>query len=69
MATIVLCGWNVGFNKIALTNLVRQRLGHTLSEAKAVTDTVLAGQEVTLEIADDLVEAIRSELDRIGVQY
>jgi hypothetical protein len=69
MKKITLSGWNVGFDKIGLTKLLRTEFGYSLGHAKSVTDAVLEGQPVTLELGDDQIEGMTSKLNRLGVNY
>jgi ribosomal protein L7/L12 len=69
MKRLVLCGWNVGFNKVGLTKLLRGTIGYSLSEAKAITDTVLKNQTVGINIPDEQLEAVVSELTDLGVKF
>jgi hypothetical protein len=67
--TIILSGWNTGFNKVGLTKLLRYDYGYSLSNAKTVTDSVLDGKAVTIENSDDRVDEFVMKLDRLGVIY
>ena len=44
MATVEITGWQIGFNKVACTNIVRAASGLGLADGKQVTDEVLAGK-------------------------
>jgi ribosomal protein L7/L12 len=66
---IVLCGWNHGFNKIALTKLFRAECSLTLERAKAITDAVLEGQSASIEVSDSEAERMISDLTLIGVKW
>jgi hypothetical protein len=63
MGKIILCGWNSGFNKVAHTKLLRTELGYSLLRAKSITDAVVEGQSVTIEVADDQIERVAFELN------
>jgi ribosomal protein L7/L12 len=57
-------GWQVGFEKIALTRLLQKTAGMSLREAKAVVDDVLEGRDVRFDApvgvdVHDLVKAIQ----------
>jgi hypothetical protein len=62
---LVINGWNIGLNKVLLTNTLRTDFGYSLSEAKAITDQVLNNQEIRIPFertsmeADDLIERLR----------
>jgi ribosomal protein L7/L12 len=50
-------GWAQGapeFGKIALTKLIRNARGYTLSEAKACTDDVTEGRDVVLTFSTEV---------------
>ena len=66
---IVLCGWNQGFNKVGLTKLLRAEPGFTLKCAKAVTDAVLEGQSVAIDVPDTEAERMIAQLNSIGVKW
>jgi hypothetical protein len=67
MATVEIHGWREGFLKISCTNLLRDRLGLGLREAKACTDRILDGEFVTLSIADRQVAVrLAEELRALG---
>ena len=57
-------GWNVGFNKIRLTNMLRAEFGYSLAEAKSITDQVLENQKIRIPFnsdpssADDVVKRL-----------
>jgi hypothetical protein len=53
MSTIVITGWKVGFLKISHTEVLREAASMSLSEAKAVTDSVLDGKTVTIPVATE----------------
>ena len=58
MKTVTIVGWSAGFQKVRLTDLLRQNLGYTLSEAKAATDSVLDNQRVKLQVQDSDYDGI-----------
>ncbi len=43
---LVINGWNLGTNKIQLTNTLRAEFGYSLSEAKAITDQIVDNREI-----------------------
>ena len=69
MRKLILSGWNVGFNKIGLTKLLQMDLGYSLSRAKAITDTVLGGQSVTVDLKDIRVEQMATKLNELRVKF
>jgi len=66
---IVLCGWNQGFNKVGLTKLIRAESGLTLKSAKGITDAVLEGQSIAIEVPDPDLERMISLLNSVGVKW
>jgi ribosomal protein L7/L12 len=66
---IVLSGWNPGFNKVGLTKLLRAQLGHSLRRAKTVTDAVLEGQLVTVEVADGEAKKFINQINSLGLKW
>jgi hypothetical protein len=64
----ILSGWNVGFNKIGHTKLLRAELEYSLRKAKTVTYAVVSGQLATLELADDRIEYLTTKLKALGVK-
>src|SRR4051794_35156182 len=64
---VVLKGWREGMNKVGVTRLLR-KYGVPLSEAYEATDSVLAGREVVVRLpAGTNTEALRRNLDDLGV--
>ena len=68
MKRVVFSGWNVGFKKVGLTKLLRYDYGYSLSRAKAVTDSILDGKSVALEISENPFDEIVSKLTDLGVK-
>jgi hypothetical protein len=69
MREFILSGWNVGFDKVGLTNLLRHDLGFPLAQAKGITDSVLENQLVTLEVPDSQLSWLSSKLNDIGARF
>jgi len=44
MSIVVIIGWNVGFQKVEFTKMLKSKLGYSLTEAKAVTDAAVDNQ-------------------------
>jgi ribosomal protein L7/L12 len=65
---IILYGWKIGFNKVAHTKLLRAKLGYSLLQAKAITDSVLDRKSVAIEVAADQVEHLALQLNELGVE-
>ncbi len=68
MKRVVLSGWNVGFKKVGLTKFLRYDFGYSLSEAKAITDSVLDGKSAALEIPEEYIDELVSKLTDLGVK-
>lgn len=67
MATVEIKGWQVGFNKVACTQLVRAAAGLGLAEAKRVTDGVLDGDVQRISVpSDDIARRLAHDLTEIG---
>jgi hypothetical protein len=65
---LVIAGWNLGFNKIEFTTMLKNELGYSLSIAKNITDQVLTSQPVELQIPESSYERISLESDRLGAK-
>ena len=64
MAKILITGWQIGLQKISMTQLIQKYTLLSLSQAKSVTDRVLDGETVTLiversEDAESLVQHLK----------
>src|SRR4051812_43346404 len=67
MTQINLTGWRPGLDKVRLTKTLQAELGLSLSEAKHVTDRVLAGESVSLPVHEEqAAERLAGLLDAIG---
>jgi hypothetical protein len=69
MKRIVVDGWKVDFNKVGFTKLLRYELGYRLSVAKGLTDGLLEGQPVILEVDDSKLEQVISELEGLRATF
>jgi len=68
MKIVMLLGWEIGFQKVKFTELLRDELGYDLSEAKSTTDAVLENRPVKLWLQDEAFERIVSELVALGAK-
>ena len=68
MTTVQVSGWNIGFNKVGFTHLLKSDLGYPLSRAKRVTDTIMKNEAVELEVADAQLEQLLSSMRSLGAQ-
>ena len=67
-AKLDISGWNVGFNKIACTKLLRRELGLGLLAGKTMTDAIVANKTVTVEVSTFRTTEFIAELQQIGVK-
>ena len=68
MTTILLSGWDMGFNKVRFTRLVQHVLGYSLPEAKRVTDTIMDGKTVMIKIPEVNAESVVSSMSELGAR-
>jgi hypothetical protein len=59
-------GWSVGFDKVAFTKLLQQELNLSLSVAKVMTDQVLEGKSVAINVTDEDRERVASLAQGLG---
>jgi hypothetical protein len=69
MSKLILSGWNPGFNKIGLTKLLQVDLGYSLSHAKAITDSVLEGQSIAIDLDEDQFEQMGVKLSDLCTKF
>ena len=68
MKTIVLSGWERGFQKVKLTEFLQSDLGISLSDAKAKTDAVLDNQRVELDVEEAQFNVVLAKLRMLGTK-
>jgi len=68
METVVILGWNIGFQKVEFTKLLRHELGYSLSEAKSKTDAVLDNQRIELKLQKAGVDQVIFKMILLGVK-
>ena len=67
MPKLSIIGWNDGLQKVSMTKILRSKSGLGLKESKAVTDAVLDGEVIDLEIEDsEIAKELAAELTKIG---
>ncbi len=66
--TVILSGWETGFKKVACTKLLQKRLGFTLSEAKAATDSLLEGQAIRVLVGSAEFDRLAFDIRNLGVR-
>ncbi len=64
--TLVISGWQLGFNKVAFTKMLKTELDLSLSDAKAITDSILDGRPEELPIGDRESERIAKRASDLG---
>jgi hypothetical protein len=62
MATIVLAGWRVGLQKIALTRLQQELLLLSLKQAKENVDRLLEGEKNSLRLGHPILLNVPDEV-------
>jgi len=68
MKIVVIDCWEIGFQKIAFTNLLRSDFGYSLSGAKDATDALLHGQRLELQVPDEEADYLLSRCVELGVR-
>ncbi len=68
MTTVLLSGWDAGFNKVGFTRLMQHALGYSLTEAKRVTDTIMDGEPVTVNVPEATVDQIIVSMSELGAR-
>jgi ribosomal protein L7/L12 len=67
MAIVEITGWQVGFNKVACTKIVRAASGLNLADGKRVTDGVLARKVQRISVpSDEVAQGLVRDLTEIG---
>lgn len=69
MSSIVVTGWNPGFDKIGMNKLLREQLGYSLGDAKRAVDDILENKPILLTIPAESVGKLPVELVRLGVVF
>jgi ribosomal protein L7/L12 len=63
---IVFQGWEIGFQKVNFTKMVREELGLGLFDGKSITDRVLAGDRVELVVSSEKYEMVAKRAGDLG---
>ena len=66
MTTVTIRGWHYGFQKVNFTMLMKSGMGLTLSPAKKITDRILDGEPVELEIPNDRLDHLLAAMTELG---
>jgi signal transduction histidine kinase len=64
--TLLIEGWNVGFNKVAFTKMLQHELGLSLTAAKNMTDQVLERTPIAINVLSADIKRISSLAQQIG---
>ncbi len=70
MRELVICGWNIGFDKVLLTKTLRAEFGYSLTEGKSITDRVLDNEQIRISLEHRTIneEDLLNRLREIGVR-
>jgi hypothetical protein len=63
---IVFQGWEIGFQKVNFTKMIREELCLGLFDGKSITDRVLAGDRVELLVSSEKYEVIAKRAGDLG---
>ena len=67
MPTVLITGWNEGFQKVEHTKLLKTFAGLSLSDAKHATDAVLEGNSISVFLpTDQAASAFVLQLQELG---
>jgi ribosomal protein L7/L12 len=64
--TLIIEGWNEGFNKVAFTKMLRHEFGFSLTAAKSMTDQVLERTPLAINVVSADIERISSLAQQMG---
>jgi ribosomal protein L7/L12 len=69
MPKLKIVGYQTGFQKIALTKLLQESLELDEQESKKMTDAIMSGNVIALDIDDaEFVENLAEELEAVGAK-
>lgn len=69
MPTIKIVGYQTGFQKVALSNLLQEALELDLAESNKMTDTVMSGNVISLDFEDkEFALNLSEELTEAGAR-
>ena len=69
MSTVLISGWKTGFQKVAFTRLMKSELGLSLTPAKRITDRIMDGEMVELEVPDEQVDRLIAAMAQLGAKF
>ena len=67
-STLLIEGWKVGFNKVAVTKILQLELGLSLSSAKDMTDRLLEGKQVALSVPEEHPNRFSEAAENLGAK-
>lgn len=69
MPKLKIVGYQTGFQKITLTKLLQEALELDLAESRKMTDAIMSGNVIALDIDDaEFVEGLAEELEAVGAK-
>jgi hypothetical protein len=68
MKRIAIVGWNPGFQKIEFSMMLKREMGFSLSNAKAATDSILAGKRLELSVREKDYEGLVALVGTLGAK-
>lgn len=69
MPTLKIIGYQTGFQKVTLTEILRDALDLDAEESRKMTDAIMSGNVISLDIDDkDFVEGLAEELEAVGAK-
>jgi hypothetical protein len=69
LKTIIITGWKPGFPKVRFASFLKDQAGLGLYSAKALTDALLNGQTIQIEVDCSELERIIMLMDSMRVFY
>ncbi|MBB5346091.1 hypothetical protein [Tunturibacter empetritectus] len=64
--TLIIEGWNKGFNKVAFTKMLQHEFGFSLTVAKNMTDQVLERTPIAINVESADIKRISSLAQQMG---
>ncbi len=68
MTTVLVFGWTRGFQKIEFTKLLRAEFGYSLTHAKGITDAILDGKSIELQVPAAGAERVVAAMEGLGAK-
>jgi hypothetical protein len=67
MKIVRIHSWNYGFEKVNFTELLMSECGLTLKPAKSITDKILEGEIVEIQLSDEQPYNVIEKMKQLGV--